>query len=176
MVVGNLSILPKTLLPCLGCGEPKDRVSMAAVLATLVTSLRPGRNSVNIQWDTMRKTRTWIGNAHDAGRDYSCKTVVGLDRTKQYVTSSHTFGKWFSRVMHGARLRIGMIWKQNKALSSRLALAMCKTAEAKWNKAIKARKKEELEDTVCFMLVAFTAGLRGEEVPLLSMEGLLTFW
>ncbi len=176
MVVGNLSILPETLLPCLGCGEPKDRVSMAAVLATLVTSLRPGRNLVNIQWDTMRKTRTWIGNAHDAGREYSCKTVVGLDRTKQYVTSSHTFGKWFSHFMRGARLRMGMIQKQNKALSSRLALAVCETVEAKWNKATKAGTKEELEDTVCFMLVAFTEGLRGEEVPLLSMEGLLTFW
>ena len=26
------------------------------------------------------------------------------------------------------------------------------------------------------MLAAFGAGLRGEEVPLMSMEGLLTFW
>jgi len=36
--------------------------------------------------------------------------------------------------------------------------------------------RENLEDTVCFMLAAMGAGLRGEEVPLLSMEGLLTFW
>jgi hypothetical protein len=53
---------------------------------------------------------------------------------------------------------------------------VCETAEAKWNEVAKAGTEEELEDTVCFMLVAFTAGLRGEEVPLLSMEGLLTFW
>jgi hypothetical protein len=59
----------------------------------------------------MRKTRR-ISNAHGARREYSCKTVVGLDRTKQYITSSHTFGKWFSRFMfmRGARLRMGMIW------------------------------------------------------------------
>jgi hypothetical protein len=93
MVVGNISVLLKTPLPCLGCAEVKDRVGIAAALATSVMSLRPGRNSVNIQWDTMRKTRTWISNAHDAGREYSCETIVGLDRTKQYVTSSHTFGK-----------------------------------------------------------------------------------
>ena len=35
---------------------------------------------------------------------------------------------------------------------------------------------QELEDTICFMLAAFGAGLRGEEVSLMSMEGLLTFW
>ena len=33
-----------------------------------------------------------------------------------------------------------------------------------------------MEDTVCFMLLGFGTGLRGKEVPLLSLEGLLTFW
>ncbi len=29
---------------------------------------------------------------------------------------------------------------------------------------------------MCFMLIAFGAGLRGKEVPLVSLEGLLHFW
>ncbi len=33
-----------------------------------------------------------------------------------------------------------------------------------------------MEDTVCFTLIAFGAGLRGEEVPLVDLGGLLTFW
>jgi hypothetical protein len=65
---------------------------MMAAIATLATSLCPGRNSTNIQWDTMGKMQTWINKAQDAGRDYSCKTIIGLDRTKQYVLSCHTFG------------------------------------------------------------------------------------
>ncbi len=36
--------------------------------------------------------------------------------------------------------------------------------------------REELEDTVVFMMAAFGAGLQGEEVPLISLDGLLTFW
>jgi hypothetical protein len=32
------------------------------------------------------------------------------------------------------------------------------------------------EEAVCFMLIAFGTGLRGEEVPLVSLEGLLNFW
>jgi hypothetical protein len=34
----------------------------------------------------------------------------------------------------------------------------------------------EMEDAVCFMLIGFGAGLRGEEVPLVSLKGLLNFW
>jgi hypothetical protein len=69
-----------------------------------------------------------------------------------------------------------MVRKQNEALSSLLALAVCEVAESKWHLSPDEETRENLEDTVCFMLAAMGAGLRGEEVPLLSMEGLLTFW
>ncbi len=176
MTMHHLSGRPEYLLPQLGLVEVQDQVVMAEALTNLVTSLRPGRNSTNIQWDTMRKMRTWLSNAHDAGCKYSCKMVVGMDRTKQHVMSGHTSGKWFSRFMRGARLRMGMIRKQNEALSSALALAVCEAVETRWNSATEEGAREELKDTICFMLAAFGAGLQGEEVPLLSMEGLLTFW
>ena len=66
----------------------------------------------------MRRTQTWYGNAHDAGSGYSCQTVVGLDQKKQYLSTSHTFGRWFSRFMRGAHLRMGMVRHQNEALTS----------------------------------------------------------
>ena len=69
-----------------------------------------------------------------------------------------------------------MVRKQNEALSSLMALAVCEVAESKWHQSPDEETRENLEDTVCFMLAAMGAGLRGEEVPLLSMEGLLTFW
>ena len=63
LAAGSLSVLPEALLPQLGSNEVKDRVGMAAALATLITSTRQGRNSTNIQWDTMRNqvwcTPTW---------------------------------------------------------------------------------------------------------------------
>ena len=33
-----------------------------------------------------------------------------------------------------------------------------------------------MEEVVCFMLIAFGLGLLGEEVPLVSLKGLLNFW
>jgi hypothetical protein len=60
MTMGHLSVLPEYLLPQLGSAKVRDRVRMAEALTTLVTTLRPGRNSTNIQWETMRKMRTWL--------------------------------------------------------------------------------------------------------------------
>ncbi len=51
----NLSI--DDFLPVLGSERVEDRVGMKPALITLVTSLREGRYSSNIQWDTMRKTQ-----------------------------------------------------------------------------------------------------------------------
>ena len=80
----------------------------------------------------MRKTPTWYGNALDAGSKYTCDTVVGYDQKKQYLLSSHTFGNGFSRFMRGARLRMGMVRRQNEALTLELVLRMRSVAEGEW--------------------------------------------
>jgi hypothetical protein len=174
--VNHLSLRTESLLPLLGNPTVTDRVGMGVVILTVVTSIQAGINSSNIQYDTMRKTPTWYGNAFDAGSEYTCDTVVGLDQKKQYLSSSHTFGKWFSRFMRGTCLRMGMVRRQNKALTSELVLMMCSIAEGEWRAAQNPVRQSDVEDTVCFMLLGFGAGLRGEEVPLVNLEGLLTFW
>ncbi len=131
MAMRQLSIMPERLLPRLGSEEAHKRVGMSEALVTLTTSLRHGRNSKHIQYDTMRKKRTWLNNAHDTGQEYSCETVVGLDRAKQYVTTGHTLGKWFGCFMRGSRMRMGMIRRQNEALTLALAMTICAETEGR---------------------------------------------
>jgi hypothetical protein len=121
--VNHLSLRTESLLPVLGNPTVSDRLGMGVAILTVVTSLRAGINSFNIQYDIMQKTQTWYGDAFDAGREYICDTVVGLDQKKQYLSSSHTFRKWFSHFMKGAQLRMGMILRQNEALTSPMVLA-----------------------------------------------------
>jgi hypothetical protein len=73
---------------------------------------------------------------------------------------------------------MGMVRRQNEALTSDLVLVlgMCWVAKGNWRPAVGTDGQVEIEDTVCFILLAFGAGLRGEEVPLVDLEGLLTFW
>jgi hypothetical protein len=123
--VNHLSLWTESLLPVLGNPTVSDRLGMRVAILTVVTSLRAGINSSNIQYDTMQKTQMWYGNAFDAGREYTCDTLVGLDQKKQYLSSSHTCRKWFGHFMKGARLRMGMIRRQNEALTSAMILAIC---------------------------------------------------
>jgi hypothetical protein len=102
--------------------------------------------------------------------------VVGLDQKKQYVSTGHTFGKWFSCFMRGARLCMGVVQQQKEALTSKLVLGICAKAKRIWGQAWLDTKRMEMEDAVCFMLIAFGAGLQGEEVPLVLLKGLLHFW
>ena len=106
MTMNNLSLDFCTILPVLGNPGVGDRVGLGVALTTVLALLRPGRNSTNVQFDTNRKKQTWYANAYDAGENFSCKTVVGLDQKKQYLLMGHTFGKWFSRFTRGARLRM----------------------------------------------------------------------
>ncbi len=135
-----------------------------------------GENAATVQFDTIRKTQMWYAKAYEAGEIFSCETVVGFNQKKQYISTGHTFGKWFACFMRGARLRMGMLQRQNKALTLKLVLGICKEAERIWASACSDTKRMEMEDTICFMLIAFEAGLRGEEVPLVLLEGLLHFW
>ncbi len=66
--------------------------------------------------------------------------------------------------------------RQNEALMSKLILGVCVEAGKIWSLAHLEVKRSEMEDSVCFTLIAFGTGLRGEEVPLVSLEGLLNIW
>ena len=82
-----------------------------------------------------------------------------MDQKKQYVSTGYTFEKWFARLMGGVRLRMGMVHRQNKALTSKLVLEVCAEGERIWGTARLDTKRVEMEDPVCFMLIAFGAGL-----------------
>ncbi len=159
MVVSNLSLDYRTILPVLGNPTVADRVGLGVALTTVLVLLQPGKHSISVQFDTIQKTQTWYANAYDAGGNFSCETVVGLDQKKQYVSTGHTFGKWFLRFMRGARLCMGMVRQQNKALTSKLVLGICAKAERIWGQARLDTKRMEMDDAVCFMLIAFGAGL-----------------
>jgi len=63
MAVDNLSIDYRTILPALGNPTVGDRVGLGVALTTVLASLRPGKHSSNVQFDTIRKMQTWYANA-----------------------------------------------------------------------------------------------------------------
>ncbi|KAL7530332.1 hypothetical protein ACHAXR_005039, partial [Thalassiosira sp. AJA248-18] len=55
-------------------------------------------------------------------------------------------------------------------------LAMLKLAEDDLDKARTEAERKMIEELCCFVIIGFCVSLRGEEVPLVSLEGLLKFW
>jgi hypothetical protein len=55
-------------------------------------------------------------------------------------------------------------------------LTLDKVAESRWVTAQSETEKEKIEEVMSYVLCEFAAGLRGEEVPMISMSGLLTYW
>ena len=172
----SLALSVLTPLPTLGNPFMKDRVGMAMAIYTLHTSLRQGKYTTNLQWDSMRKTPTWYANAFGAGADYNNGAVLAKDEKKLFITECPTAGWWFSRFMRGAKLRMGVIRRQNEALTIKVVLALCDLAEQDWTSSQDESEKRDIEEVVAFVLAEFCAALRGEEVPLIVMDGLLNFW
>ena len=79
-----------------------------------------------------------------------------------------------SRFMHGVKLRMGVvrIQKQNEALTSDIVLAIDEVAEREWRNSSNLDKRM-VEGTMCAMLVEYGAALRGEELQMVRVEGLV---
>ena len=163
-------------LPKLGNAELVDRVGMAIALVTLNASLRPGKYAQHLQYDSMRKTPTWFRNAYEAGSNYIVDTLYAQDEKKVHSTNCVVAGEWFVRFKLGSKLRMGQIRKQNEAFTPAIIHALDKVAQDAWTNSASEEEKKKVEELMSYVLMEFCACLRGEEVPLLSLQGLLTFW
>jgi hypothetical protein len=166
----------KSLMPPLGSPIVKDRVGMAVALTTVLASLRPGLYARHLQFQAMRKTPTWYSNVFHAGSAYGTESLYAKDERKLHVTSCPTSGEWFVRFKQGAKLRMGEIRRQNEALSSDMVHAILREVEQDWSMASSESFRAMLEEFASFLLIGFGVALRGEEIPLVSLKGMLDTW
>ena len=66
--------------------------------------------------------------------------------------------------------------RQDKALTVDQLLLIGEISEEDWSKSNSEEEKKELESTISFSTIAFYVCLRGEEVPLIVIEGLNMLW
>ena len=174
--VRDMGLSGEEFLPQLGWPHLEDRVGMRAAIQTLNASLRPGKYAGHLQFDAMRRTPTWWNNAYTAGTQYNRGAMFAKDERKVSVTTSPVMGEWFTRFKRGAKLRMGEIRKQNNPFTSKLILALDAVCQSQWEVSADEREKKDIEDLVSYVLMEFCGDLRGEEVPLLSLKGVLEFW
>ena len=77
----------------------------------------------------MRQTVTWYTNAYGVGDTSRDSTIFANDEKKLHVTDAPTAPWWFQRFMLGAKKSMGVLRKQNEALTVRQLLAIIKIAK-----------------------------------------------
>ena len=101
--------------------------------------------------------------------------VASKDRNKLRITADGTKSELYERFHRGSRLRMRMVHQQDYALTSESVLALLEILEREWDRGDEDMRSR-LEDLAVYVLCTFAAGLRGEEVPLLSLQGMRKFY
>lgn len=173
---GAYGLRGEEFLPQLGCPHLEDRVGMVVAVQTLNASLRPGKYADHLQYDSVRRTPTWWANAYHAGSRYNKTTMFAKDERKVTATEAVTSGEWFGRFKRGLKLRTGQIVRKNAPFTSEIVLALDKVCQELYDTTTDPKERADLEELMVYVLAEFCGALRGEEVPLLSLAGLLHYW
>lgn len=167
-------------LPPLGPFPLRDTWGMAEAVTLLSRSIDSGKYQDHLQFGSWRKGRSALTNLyHVSPEGYTGMATMAKDDRKLHLTGSPTYGLWFERFMAGAHARVGEEVRQDFGTSVHVVHALLRITEEDY---CEARDKGdettmiELEDMVSFFVNSYVASLRGEEVPLLELSGMLETW
>eukprot|EP00986_Skeletonema_menzelii_P013331 scaffold7675_cov162-Skeletonema_menzelii.AAC.1 len=164
------------IFPRMGNPDMEDKCGMEIATIMLQASLRRGMYASHLQFDTTRKTVLWAMNAWSAVMRGEDGTLFASDDRTLFSSESPTRSRWFQRFVLGMKRRMGVIRKQDEALTSAQILALQEVGEWMWERAEGAAERKEIANIMAFVVIGFCASLRGEEISLVSMRGLLAFW
>ena len=143
------------LFPPMGNPKLRDRVGMSMAIITLHSSLRRGKYTDTLQWDTMRQTPTWYTHAYEAFTGGGEESIFSADSKKMYETEYVTRSRWFTAFLLGAKKRTEVTRKQNEALMSSQLLALLEVIEEDWVTSPEGPSKKSLEEVAAFVSIGF---------------------
>ena len=151
---------------------------MGPAIAMLHASTHAGKHCEKVQHASARRTRTVFNHVWNASSNYVGTAKPGVAQSKgEFASGSPTDEDWWFRFNKGMRLRMGETRVQDEPLTSGMVVGLGRMCDAEYRRpGITKEEREALEELMCYVLLGFGAGLRGEEVPLVSLEGLVHFW
>ena len=129
---------------------------MVPAIMMLGASLRQGDYCRNVQFDTVRKTSFWYGNAHDASAAYLGTTL----EDGHLASASPTTGEWYSRQARVTKLGMGVLLLQNKFFTLQMVLVLDDIPEKEGQRSNGDTNHKRIEELMLFVIVVFGAGLR----------------
>jgi hypothetical protein len=167
-------------LPPRGSYPKCDEWGMGIACGMLLRSKAPRKNTATIQYETLRKQRSFYSNfVHtcQGGGGGVGSTFVKDDGTGASVSNSKTNQLWFKRFMLGCHRRMGDVWMPDRALSQYELGSCFEVLESKWIafKGDQVRMKK-VSTTACILISGYYAALRGEEVNRVDVGAMRKYW
>ena len=92
-----------------------------------------GNYTNNIQFETVRKMRTFVSKYTHASRSGTGVSFLRSDNILLRVTLAPTQTIWFQRFMAGLHKQMGDVWIPNTAVSSHIVRASMDVLEDSWH-------------------------------------------
>jgi len=136
--------------------------------------LNPGKYDKHVQFRTIRKFRSAFSNVYHASIQGHDATIMAKDTKKLMVTKCPTYGLWLEKFMKGCQKRMGEIVRPDRALSTTILLEILQALNSEWNNF--PHQRMEIAAEGAFYVISFSCALRGEELPLVDLHGILKHW
>ena len=169
----------KTLADTIGLKHPLpnrgpfpigDFSGLGPACLMLMKTLKEGKNSKNIQYETARKVRSTIGNfMHTLPGGTGLSTMGSGDRSALMFTASPTNYYWYKRFLSGCHRRMGDVWIPDRAMALEEIHEGLAILEQEWKSAAQGQRRLEIALTGALVVIGFCAALRGEEIPLVDV-------
>jgi hypothetical protein len=165
-----------SLFPPQGPHPVEDTFGMMIAVVMVEQSMRLGKRSANIQWNTVRKTRSAVSNYHHTTAQSCQLAALRRDQgTRQGFSLSPTYSDWFDRFTIGCHKRMGDDVRPDMAVSIHIMLAIDKAYEERWENCRTPKDRLATAVGCSFFMNGFCAGLRGEELPMLSLDAVVKY-
>lgn len=149
----------------------QDEWGMLAACAMLNRSLDSGRNSVTVQYGTVRRQRAFLTNyAHTTPRGMAQATLAST-KERQFFSASPTYSLFFTRFDLGMHDRMGDVVLRDKALTIDVLTAFLSILEETYQaEGDDGKDRFQLAVIGCVVATGFSAAIRGEELGLCLLK------
>jgi hypothetical protein len=128
-----------------------------------------------VQFEIVRKFRAAASNIYHSSVDGQRAMVMAKDTRKLQVTKCPTYSDYFESFHHGMHKWMGDIIIPDQALLHDILKEVMLILEEEWGR-VQERKKLDSALEGMFYILGFTLVLRGEEMPLMELQGIIKHW
>ena len=152
--------LEGSALPQQGPFPVSDEWGVKVACSMVLRSLDPGKNSKNIQFNTVRKMRAFFSNYCHASVNGAGFAFISGDGTGARLSHSSTNSLWFKRFSCGMHKRMGDQWMPDKAVSRYVIRACFSVLESDWSfYGIDNYSRLTIAKTACIIICGYYAAL-----------------